>query len=418
MEPDPNHRAPALVEHFFRHEYGRTVSYLVRVFGASRIELIEDCVQSSMMFALTSWAQRGLPDNPGAWLTRAAKNAIIDRIRHERMAETVADEVYATNIPTNTTNQMPNEIGDDELRMLFICCDDALKPQVQLVLALKILCGFNVKEIALRLFSNEETIRKRIARGRQQFRSLSSKMENPSESAMKTRLGSVHRVIYLLFNEGYSSAKPDQFIRRELCQEAIRLGDILCKHPVSNRESWALLALMHLHHARIDARSDVHGGILLLEEQNRSLWNKLSIYSGMHCLINSGNTGTPSRFHIEAAILLEHCNAKTYEDTNWPDIISLYEVLEQISPSPLNTLNQSIAVAEWKGPAAGLTLLESLTPPAWLARYYLWDGTLGELYRRDGQIDKARFHLTMAKDNAPTKAERQRIENRLRRCDD
>ncbi len=134
--------------------------------------------------------------------------------------------------------------------------------------------------------------------------------------------------------------------------------------------------------------------------------------------MNYGNTGTPARFHVEAAILLEHCNANTYQDTNWPDIVALYEVLEKISPSPLNTLNRSIAVAEWKGPSAGLAVLESLTSPVWLARYYLWDGTLGELYRRDGQIDKARLHLTLAKDNAPTEAERRRIENRLRSCED
>ncbi len=420
----PSEAPPVLVEHFFRHEYGRTVAALARSFGASRIELIEDAVQSSMALALTSWAQRGVPHNPGAWLTSAARNAIIDRLRRQGIHDRAVDRIehrIERGIEPSAEQPAPahleGEIDDDELRMLFVCCDPGLKAPTQLVLALKILCGFSVREIALRLFTGEEAIKKRIARGRQQFRALSPEMESPSPSMMRARLDAVHRILYLLFNEGYSSAKPDEPIRRELCEEAIRLTTILCDHPVASTESWALLALMYLHHARVDARRGPDGGLLLMEAQDRSRWDQRAIHRAMGCLMRAGDAQAPSRYQIEAAILLEHCTAPSYEATNWPDIVRLYEALDRVHPSPLHSLNRAIALAEWQGAEAGLSLLEEMTPPAWLVRYYLWDGTLGELYRRAGRPEKARFHLARAHQSAPTDAERAHIEARLKGCE-
>jgi len=417
-------QAPQLVEHFFRHEYGRTVAVLVRRYGASRIELIEDCVQNAMALALTSWSQRGLPDNPAAWLMRAANNALIDKLRRQGVGKRVlASQAEGPTAGLEPEAYLPAEVEDEQLRMLFVCCDEALEPRTQLVLALKILCGFSVAEIALRLFSRDDAIRKRLQRGRTRLKALSPSLQSPALASLQVRLPAVQRVIYLLFNEGYSSSKPEQHIRRELCAEALRLGELLTRHAVGDEaSSWALRALMHMHHARIEARCDETGAMVLLEEQDRNRWDKDEIQLGLQMLVRSSSQAEVSRYHIEAAILMEHCTARSYEDTNWKDIARLYEALERRHPSPLYTINRAIALAQLPpgqdaGPAAGLALLRSTTPPAWLARYYLWDASMGELLRRVGQFEAAIAHLTKAEQGAPTEAEKHRLRARIAQCE-
>lgn len=419
-----NRKAPQLVEHFFRHEYGRTVAVLVGRYGASRIELIEDCVQNAMALALTSWSQRGLPDNPGAWLMRAASNALIDKLRRQTVGKRVlAGQAEPPIEGPEPEAYLPAEVQDEQLRMLFVCCDEALEPRTQLVLALKILCGFSVPEIALRLFSRDDAIRKRLQRGRARLKALSPSLQSPALASLQARLPAVQRVVYLLFNEGYSSSKPEQHIRRELCAEALRLGELLTQHPVGDApSSWALRALMHMHHARIDARCDATGAMVLLQEQDRSLWDQEEIQLGLQMLVRSSAEAEVSRYHIEAAILMEHCTAPSYEQTNWKDIARLYEALERRHASPLYTVNRAIALAqlpdgEGTGPAAGLALMRAMTPPAWLARYYLWDASLGELLRQVGQFEAAIAHLTQAEQGAPTEAEKHRLRARIAQCE-
>lgn len=405
-------RAPALVEHFFRHEYGRTVSALVRRFGAARIELVEDAVQHAMMKALTAWGLHGVPENAGAWLTRSASNAVLDKLRHARVQSDKADTVRGMWSEAEAAPALPalsRELGDDELRMLFVCCDEGLKPRTQLILALKFLCGFSVSEIALRLFMGENAVKKRVSRGRQHMRALAPDMDTPGFDKLAGRLDAVHQVLYLLFNEGYSAAQRDAHIRRELCDEALRLIAFLCAHPVASTASWALRGLMHMHHARLDARTDAHGGLVLLEEQDRSRWDRVEIQTGMRCLYRAGNTPPLSRYHVEAAIVLEHCTAPSYAATKWGDIAQLYAALDRMQPSPLHTMNRAVALAEHEGPEAGLALLERLTPPAWLSRYYLWDATLGRLRARAGHTAQAKVALERARDRAPTNAERDRL---------
>lgn len=412
-----------LVEHYFRHEYGRVVAALVRRFGAGRLELIEDCVQSSMAVALTSWALRGRPSNPGAWLTRTARNALVDQLRREAIGQRVVDALPSDDVePETPAPSMSEEVGDDALRMLFVVADPALPDEQQLALALKILCGFSVREISMRLFVAEDAVRKRLQRGRKALAAAAPDLEGPSPEALGARLQSVQRIIYLLFNEGYSSAKEGEHLRLELCEEALRLCRMLLSHPRGAvGSSWALLSLMTLHHARRDARHDEDGVALLLEEQARERWHWPEIGQAMGYLQKAGEGPEVGRYHVEAAIASEHCSASTYAETNWVDIARLYDVLLQLNPSPLHRLNRAIAVAEAEGmdapfatgPAAALTYLQAQTPPAWLARHYLWDAALGELHRRLGDDTKARSHLEAACRNAPTRAETQRLQRRL-----
>ncbi len=407
-----------LVEHFFRHEYGRAVATLVRSFGTRNLDLIEDGVQSAMTAALTAWGIRGLPDRPGAWLQRAARNHVIDALRRRGVAQredppSPTSEAYDAGEPT-----FDHEVEDDLLRMLFMCCDESLPTDSQLALALKTLCGFSVAEIAFRLLSTPVNIHKRLTRARTHLTGGMPELDTPPPTTLRARLPAVHHIIYLLFNEGYSSAQPDRLIRSELCDEALRLGSLLVQHPIGDGpESWALLALMHFQRARLEARVDGMGGLLLLEAQDRNLWDRAEIELGLRCLYRSAQGQQFSRYHAEAAIAAEHCLASTFEQTRWQEIIDLYCMLERVAPSPLHTLNRAIAVAQLHGPRAGLAVLEPIQPPRWLSGYYLWDATLGELHRRAGNIDRAKRHLTQALQGAPTEAEQRLIQRRRAQCD-
>jgi RNA polymerase sigma-70 factor (ECF subfamily) len=242
-------------------------------------------------------------------------------------------------------------------------------------------------------------------------------VESPSVEELASRLPAVLEVLYLLFTEGYSSAQPDALIRHELCEEAIRLARLLDEHPVGAvPETAALLALMYLDAARFDSRVDGAGGLLLLEEQDRSRWDRELIHLGVSYLARAARGEVFSRYHAEAAIAAEHCLAPTYKETRWAEIARLHEMLDRIVPSPIHTLNRSIALAEWQGPDAGLALLEALNPPPWLLGYYLWDATLGELYRRRGDREQAVAHLTRALEAAPTRAEQSLLQRRLEAC--
>jgi RNA polymerase sigma-70 factor (ECF subfamily) len=411
--------ATALPEHYFRHESGRLVSVLSRRFGVHRVELCEDAVQTALLRAVQSWPQRGLPDDKSAWLYRVAFNEVLGALRRGRRTDASIDsaEELAADDSTEEAVYLEHEVRDDQLRMLFVCANPGIPRESQIVFALKILCGFSVEEIALRLFQSHEAIYKRLQRARAALRERIQELESPGVEELASRLPAVLEIIYLLFTEGYSSAQPDKMIRHELCEEAIRLGRLLDEHPVGAApETAALLALMYLDAARFDSRVDGVGGLLLLEEQDRSLWDRDLIHTGISYLHRSARGEVFTRYHAEAAIASEHCLAPTYKETRWGEIARLYEMLEGIAPSPINTLNRSIAIAERQGPDAGLALLETLNAPPWLLGYYLWDATLGELYRRRGDRERAAAHLTRALAAAPTHAEQALLRRRLEAC--
>ena len=409
--------ATVLVEHFFRREYGRLVAVLTRTVGVRHLDVVEDGVQAAMMTALTAWTAHGLPEDPGAWLYRVAHNNVIDDLRRKsgrnRILAHAVDQLAreSANVPGS---HFSHEVADDTLRMLFVCCDDAIPRESQLVFALKTLCGFSVSEIAFRLFTSDANVYKRFARARDRLREMDPDLETPPLETLRSRLPAVQAVLYQLFNEGYLSSHAEEAIRRELCDEAIRLGTLLAEHPIGAvPETAALLALMHLHAARLGARRDGTGGLLLLEEQDRSLWDRERMRTGAEWLQRSATGNLFSKFHAEAGIAAEHCFAPSFEQTRWRKIAELYAMLERIDPSPLHTMNRAVAVAEWKGPVAGLAVVEAIAPPAWLAGSYLWDSVLGDLHRRARHPEIARQHRDRALASAPTDALRDLLRRRL-----
>jgi RNA polymerase sigma factor (sigma-70 family) len=405
------------VQDLFRRQYGQLVATLTRIGGLQHLELAEDAVQTAFATALAEWTQ-GLPDDPGSWLYRVAHNRLIGDLRQKALRLRILEHAGGSPADEATHSSPPHfsgELPDDLLRMLFVCCHDAIPMESRLVLALKTLCGFGTAEIALRLFTAEANVHKRLARARERLRDIAPELETPAPADLRSRLPGVHAVLYLLFNEGYLSAQEEEAIRWDLCEEAIRLGTMLAEHEVGAvSETFALLALMNLHASRLGARRDGEGGLLLLEEQDRSRWDRDRMEVGLQWLARAATGDVFSRFHAEAGIAAEHCLAPSFGETRWQEIADLYALLERTDPSPLHTLNRAVALAEWRGPEAGLALLRDIAPPSWLAGSYLWEGVLSDLHRRSGDAQVAARHRERALALAPTEALRDLLGRRLK----
>ena len=386
--------------------------------GVQHIEAVEDAVQSALMSALEAWTIAGVPDNPSAWLFRVAHNELLGELRQRTSRRRILEHNAREDIGTPEDGPevfLTGEVRDDLLRMLFVCCDEDIPAESQLVVALKILCGFSVREIALRLFTSEANVYKRLGRARSRLRTLPSGSWDLSSEQYSSRLPAVSKTLYLLFTEGYLSSNTEVAIRRELCNEAIRLATLLAEHPIGQtQETYALLALMHLHAARMTGRQDGFGELLLLEEQNRELWDRQEIKIGLEWLARSAHGDGFSRYHAEAGVAAEHCLAPSFQETRWDRVVECYALLERIAPSAMHTLNRAVAVAEWKGPAAGLTLLERVEPPTWLAGSYLWAAVLADLHRRCGNTRTAERYRDVAFESAPTPAVKALLQRRLR----
>jgi RNA polymerase sigma-70 factor (ECF subfamily) len=410
--------ASQLAAHFFRHEYGRLVAVLSRRVGLRHLDAVEDSAQSALLAALESWTTAGVPENPSAWLFRAAYNSLVGelrrRSRRDRLVGQYARDTFDAHADEPTA-ALPGDVEDDLLRMLFVCCDDAIPAESQLVLALKTMCGFDVREIADRIFISEANVYKRLARGRARLREVASLSDDLTGPQLTSRLHAVRAILYLLFTEGYLSSHAETAIRRELCEEAIRLVEILGQHRVgSTPETFALLALMQLHAARMAARQDVSGGLLLLEEQDRALWDRHQIQVGLDWLAKSAQGDVFSRYHAEAGIAAEHCLAPSLAETRWDRVVECYELLDRLAPSALHTLNRAVAVAELRGPPEGLAVLEGLEPPSWLSGSYLWAAVLADLHGRCGHDEIARRYREAAVTSAPTGAVKELLRRRLR----
>ena len=396
-----------LVENFFRHEYGRLVAVLLRRVGVEFIEDVEDAVQSALVKALEAWINTGVPNNPSAWLFRVANNNLIGELRQRAGRRHIILQ-QSEELAPRTLECGPEFLRtaeQDLLRMLFVCCDEAIPLSSQRVFALKILCGFGVSEIALRLFTSESNVYKRLSRARERFRANPPCLETFTIERYSMRLPAVHKILYTLFTEGYLSVHPEHAIRQELCNEALRLAMILADHPVGQvPETFALIALMHLHLARMSARLDRSGGLLLLEEQDRSLWDRNSIQVGLEWLVKGAQGEVFSRYHAEAGIAAEHCLASSFQETRWDKVVDYYELLEQVAPSALHRLNRAVAVAEWQGPREGLAVLKGFEPPTWLMGSHLWAAVLADLHQRSGDNEMAERNWNEALELAPTLA--------------
>jgi RNA polymerase sigma-70 factor (ECF subfamily) len=407
----------AIGEHFFRHEYGRLVALLSGRVGLRHLEAVEDAVQQALLAAVETWPRTAVPENPSAWLYQVAYNHFAGERRQRTRRDAIdKDRPHEPPEIAEPGVFLAGDIRDDFLRMLFICCDEAIPLESQLVLALKTLCGFDVREIADRLFTSEANVYKRLSRARSRLRELPLKDADLTIHQLASRLLAVQTVLHQLFTEGYLSTQGKTSIRRDLCDEACRLTELLAEHPVSSTpETFALLALMHLHLARMPARQDASGGLVLLEEQDRSLLDPRHLNEGLTWLARSATGDELSRFHAEAGIAAEHCLAPSFAETRWDRIVDCYVLLERVVPSALHTLNRAIALAEWRGPAEALELLEGIQPPTWLAGSYMWSAVLADLHRRCGHPSLADEYTRAALDTAPSATIRDLLRRRLDR---
>jgi RNA polymerase sigma factor (sigma-70 family) len=405
-----------LEDHFFRREYGRLVAVLTHRVGVHHLEAIEDAVQAALLAAVESWPRSAVPENPSAWLFRVASNQLAGELRryarHGELGARHTRTMDASEQPPVTL--LEDEVHDDLLRMLFVSCDEAIPAESQLVLALRTLCGFDVREIAERLFTTEANVYKRLARARTRLRDLELDTDDLTKSQLAQRLPAVQAILYLLFTEGHLSSHQEGPIRTELCDEALRLTELLAEHAVgATPATFALLALMRLHRARTAARQASGGGLLLLEEQDRSGWDQGEIQRGLEWLARAAEGDVFSRYHAEAGVAAEHCLAPSFAQTRWERVVECYALLEQQGPSPLHTLNRALAIAEWRGPADGLAALGGLEPPSWLVGSYLWSAVLADLHRRCGHAELAAQHRSAALATAPSAAVRALLERRL-----
>jgi RNA polymerase sigma factor (sigma-70 family) len=414
--------AVELDQHLFRREAGRLVPALTRIFGVHNLALAEDVVQDAFCRALEVWRTRGVPDNPAAWLMATARNRALDLVRRERTARTFAPEMGRlletewTLAPAIDEAFDPRIIRDEQLRMMFSCCQPRLPEEAQLALILNILCGFGSEEIAAALLTGKAAIEKRISRGKKVLAG-SKRLFDLLDGELPARLATVQRALYLLFSEGYHGASAASAVRSDLCSEAMRLTALLREHPATaTPATTALAALMCLHAARLPTRLDAAGDLSALVDQDRSRWDAALVTEGL-ALVEASAAGTElTPYHIEAAIAAVHAAAPTLADTDWPAIVSLYDRLMALAPSPVVALNRAIAVGQRDGAERGLEELRDIADRERLSRYPFYPAALAELELRHGNRQAARDHFQAALRLARNGEERRFLEKRLRSC--
>ncbi len=368
-----------LIPRLFKTEYGKIIAVLCKLFGSTHLEAAEDIVHDTFLLASETWGLKGIPDNPTAWLYTVAKNKTVDYLRRNKVfAEKVSVAVKSAGADAEEPDidlSGPN-IEDSQLRMIFVVCNPAIPREAQVGLALRVLCGFGIDEIAEAFLSNKETINKRLLRARQKLREENMSTNLPPETEMGVRLEAVLTIIYLLFNEGYYSSTQNSVLRKELCMEAMRLCYFLLQHPATRTPPVnALLSLMCFHASRFDARLDAAGEPVLYEAQNRELWNDDLIEKGNYYLIQSAHGPQASKYHLEAAIAYWHCQ-KTPAPGKWKEILDLYNKLLMLEYSPVAALNRTYALSKVKGKPAAIREAEQLQ----LAGSHLYHSLLGNLY--------------------------------------
>lgn len=376
-----------MVEHFFRHETGRLHGALIRLVGFHNLTLAEDVAQEAMLRALRSWSMGGIPANPSAWITQVAMNLARDAMRHQRMATGKETAIVTHQEQTLGTPAVAwgaaQEIRDDALRLMFVCAHPEVAADAQVVLALKVLCGFSTAEIARAFLSSEAAIEKQLTRTKQRIADAGLGYELPEGADLAPRLAGVQAALYLLFNEGYKASSGDRLLREELSHEAIRQASVLVTHPVGNTpRSHALLALMLLTAARFPARVAADGTLLRLEDQDRTKWNQEFIVRGLQHLAAAAQGGELGEYHLQAGIAATHAIAANYADTDWVKILRYYDELNRLKPSPVIALNRAVAVAEVHGPQAGLEAVAAIPDRTRIESNYLLHSVVGELQWR------------------------------------
>ncbi|HEY2128573.1 MAG TPA: RNA polymerase sigma factor [Streptosporangiaceae bacterium] len=408
-------RVAAAMTRAFRDERGAVLATLIRRVGD--FQLAEDAVQDAFADAVAAWPRDGVPANPGAWITVAARRRAVDRLRRDRSLADRADrlaELIRLDQEEGPPMNEDSAVADDQLRLIFTCCHPALDLHARVALTLRTLGGLTTGEIARGFLVSEPTMGKRIVRAKRKIADAHIPYRIPADEELPDRLNGVLRVVYLIFNEGYSATEGERLVRGELCSQAIRLGRLLCELMPDDAEVWGLLSLMLLHDARRSARIDARGGYVTLDDQDRSLWDQSLIRQGLEALVRALRLRRPGQYQLQAAITALHIQASDAEATDWRQIADLYGTLAGLSPSPVVELNRATAVGFADGPEAGLELLRPLLGDPALEHYQPLHAAHAELLRRAGDLAGAAEAYGQAIALSANDVERAELERRLR----
>ena len=410
----------ALLEHLFRHQAGRMVAHLTRLLGPGNLSLAEETVQEAMLRALQTWPYQGLPENPAAWLFRVAHNVAIDAVRRNQVlgekTDAIVAELTRASIVVPNHPEVEEQLHDDELRMIFMCCHPEISRDASVALSLKTVGGFSVREIARAFLADDATIAQRLVRARRQIREQRLTLDIPGGSELKQRLDSVLDVLYFMFNEGYAAHEGEELIRQDLCLEALRLGRLVASSSIAEPRVHALVALMALQAARLPARVDEAGDLVLLEDQDRGRWDPRLIGLGFHHFDRSMAGDGVSEYHVQAAIAATHARASVSATRDWPLVLYLYDQLLAINPSPVVALNRAVAVAKVHGPAEALAVIAPLENDPKLRDYYLLLAVRGHLMLELGRRTEAAASFRDALECPCSEPERRFLRRKLADC--
>lgn len=411
-----------LVDHLFRHEAGRMVASLTRSFGPAHLGLAEEVVQEALIQALRRWPFHGIPDKPGAWLYRVARNLALDRLRRDATFRDKEGSIRRTLQHTSQLDSPPahlhHEVSDDQLRLIFLCCHPEVPLDARVALTLKTVGGFSVPEIARAFLAQPTTVAQRLVRAQRRIRERRLPFELPAGGELESRLDSVLEVLYLMFNEGYTTSDGDELVRSDLCAESLRLAEHLASLPITARPAvHALYALLLFQASRLPARVDEKGNLVRLPYQDRRLWHRGLVQKAFEELQRATTGDQQSLYHLQAAIAAHHALATGDEDTNWRSILGLYDRLHAINPSPIVALNRAVAVARVRGSRPGLEALREIEGHPAVRKYYLLPAIRAELHTELGELDAAAAAYRRALACPCSAPERRFLEDQLRALD-